>query len=288
VPPESSEADQRILAPRAGGTWLEWLRHLPTRARDRLAGASLLLISALAFAAFNLWLFGRLADEVMERETIDVDDAVYGFLHRFASPALDRAATIFSWMGSELVLILLVALLVLLSWRGRWGAAAGLLLVAAGAQLLNNVLKATFHRTRPNPTTFFIPAQAFSFPSGHAMVSAAFYGYLAYLGWHLFRRRAVRLAWVLAIGLLVVLIGLSRVYLGVHYITDVVAGYAAGLVWMEAVILAGRYLGARRALPPPAPAAGPAAAPAAGRNGARPGGDRGQRRPRRGGRARRG
>jgi membrane-associated phospholipid phosphatase len=286
VKSDAPEAAEPILAPRAGRAWLRWLRHLSTRARDRLAGASLLLVSALAFAAFNLWLFGRLADEVMERETVAVDDAVYELLHRFASPALDRAARIASWMGSELVLILLVGLVVLLGWRGRWGAAGGLVLVAAGAQLLNDVLKATFQRTRPNPTTFLIPAQAFSFPSGHAMVSAAFYGYLAYLGWHLFRRRAVRIAWVLALVLLVLLIGLSRVYLGVHYVTDVVAGYAAGLVWTESVILAGRYLAARRTPTAPAPPA--AVAPAAGRSGARPGGGRGQRRPRRGGRGRRG
>jgi membrane-associated phospholipid phosphatase len=286
VKSDAPEAAEPILAPRAGRTWLSWLRYLSTRARDRLAGASLLLVSALVFAAFNLWLFGRLADEVMERETVAVDGAVYELLHQFASPALDRAARIASWMGSELVLILLVGLVLLLGWRGRWGAAAGLVLVAAGAQLLNDVLKATFQRTRPNPTTFLIPAQAFSFPSGHAMVSAAFYGYLAYLGWHLFRRRAVRIAWVLALGLLVLLIGLSRVYLGVHYVTDVVAGYAAGLVWTESVILAGRYLGARRTPTAPAPPA--AVAPAAGRSGARPGGGRGQRRPRPGGRGRRG
>src|SRR5262249_55909796 len=129
----------------------------------------------------------------------------------------------------------------LLLWRRRWGAAFTLVLVTVGAQLLNDILKDVFHRARPQPLLGFIDAQQYSFPSGHAMVAAAVYLYVAYFSW-----RLVRGWWrgLLAIGLivLVVLIGISRLYLEAHYLSDVLAGYLAGLIWTDAVILAGHLL----------------------------------------------
>jgi hypothetical protein len=80
-----------------------------------------------------------------------------------------------------------------------------------------------------------IPAQAFSFPSGHAMVSMAFYCFLAYVSWRVLRGWQ-RAAWAAGLLLLVLLVGLSRLYLGVHYLTDVAAGYLAGFIWADAVI----------------------------------------------------
>ncbi len=117
--------------------------------------------------------------------------------------------------------------------------------MSTGAQLLNNVLKDLFQRTRPAPVAGLIPAQAFSFPSGHAMVAAAFYLFLAYLGWRLLRgwRQVAFTGTLLA---LILAIGLARLYLGVHYLTDVVAGYLAGFLWTDAVIIGGHLLGRRR------------------------------------------
>jgi hypothetical protein len=125
---------------------------------------------------------------------------------------------------------------------------AALLLVVVGAFLLNSGLKELFQRARPTPVASLAPAQAWSFPSGHATVSAAFYSFLAYLSWRLLRG-VRRLLWTAALLALVLLIGLSRLYLGVHFLTDVIAGYLAGFVWTDAVILGGRVLGR----PPGAP-----------------------------------
>src|SRR5262249_30212225 len=107
-------------------------------------------------------------------------------------------------------------------------------------------------------------AQSWSFPSGHAMVSAAFYLYLAFLGARLLKG-AARVAFVAILVVLVVLIGLSRLYLGVHYLTDVIAGYAAGVAWTAAVIVAARLLIPGRPRPRRRPAA------SAGRTAVRPG-----------------
>jgi undecaprenyl-diphosphatase len=225
--------------------WKALLWRLWTHASERLAGASLLLDGALAAGAWALWTFGNLADDVREGDYRAVDDGVHAFLRTLSSPSLDEAARVVSAMGSEVVGLLLVALVLVFGWQRRWGTVGALLLVTLGAQLLNNVLKEAFQRARPaGPMVSWIAAQQWSFPSGHAMVSAAFYAFLGYVGWQLLRGWP-RLVWAGLLSTLVLLIGLTRIYLGVHYLTDVLAGYLVGLVWTEAVILAGHLLSRR-------------------------------------------
>jgi undecaprenyl-diphosphatase len=227
--------------------WRAWLFALVLRGWDRLAALGLALLLGFGAGLLALYWFALLAEEVMERDTALLDDAVLAALRQFQSPVADAAAHVISFLGSEMVAILLVLGLVLLGLRGRWGAAVGLLLVTVGAQLLNNVLKELFQRTRPAPVEWLaVPAQVWSFPSGHAMVAAAFYLFLAYLSWRVLRG-GVRWVWTGGLLLLVLAIGLSRLYLGVHYVTDVVAGYLAGFLWTDAVIVGGHLLERRRA-----------------------------------------
>lgn len=244
--PNDRQTDPALATASPRG-WRSWLASLARAGKQRLAGLGLALSLGFGAGLLALYAFAGLADEVMEQETQQVDDAVLAWLRQFYSPALDQGARAVSAFGSEVVAVLLVLLLVLFGLRRRWGAAVALLLTVGGAQLLNNVLKDLFHRTRPAPVTGLIPAQAFSFPSGHAMVAAAFYFFLAYLSWRLVRGRP---RFLLTGGLifLVLLIGLSRLYLGLHYLTDVAAGYIAGFLWTDAVIIGGRLL-ARRSSP---------------------------------------
>lgn len=234
--------------------WGAWLRTLLDHGDQRLAALGLTLAVGFAAGLVSLYLFAALAFEVMRKQTDLLDLAVLAWLQQFKSPALDSLARAASYMGSEGVAILAVVLLVVFGLRGRWGAAVGLLLAAGGAQLLDNVLKGSFQRVRPAPVIGMIPVQAFSFPSGHAMESAAFYTFLAYLGWRILHGW-LRGAFVAALAALVLAVGVSRLYLGVHYFTDVIAGYLAGFLWADAVILGGQALARRRALPaaPPSP-----------------------------------
>jgi undecaprenyl-diphosphatase len=114
--------------------------------------------------------------------------------------------------------------------------------ILGGEQLLNNVLKNLFQRTRPSPVVpgLFI-AQQFSFPSGHAMTAMAFYCYVGYLSFR-YVRGTWRILVVLILAILVILIGVSRIYLGVHYLSDVIAGYLAGFLWTDMVILGSQLL----------------------------------------------
>jgi undecaprenyl-diphosphatase len=111
-----------------------------------------------------------------------------------------------------------------------WAAAVG------GSALLNRLIKDLFARPRPFFEHPLLLETSYSFPSGHAMESFAVYGMLAYFAVLTLRSWRARTAVVIGVALLVILIGFSRMYLGVHYFSDVVAGYAAGGVWLSALI----------------------------------------------------
>ena len=217
------------------------LRELRGLRGNETVVAGAVLAAVLGAIWWALLTFGEVADEVAEGETRVLDENVLALVRAPESPALDVAARLFSLLGSEVVALLLVALLGVWLVRRRWAQAAALLAVTGGAQLLNNVLKDHFQRPRPAPVLGLIPAQHWSFPSGHAMVAAAFYLFLAYTSWRVLRGRTRYLA-VVGLVLLVALIGWSRLYLGVHYLTDVIAGYCAGAAWAGSVMLAHHLL----------------------------------------------
>jgi undecaprenyl-diphosphatase len=247
-----------VVAQASPARWWAWLLDLTRYGWERIAALGLSLGLGLGAALLALYLFAALADEVMEQQTLQIDTAVLMTLRAVQSPALDWAAYVVSALGSEVLAVLMVLLLGVLAWQRRWGAAVGLLLTVVGAQMLNNVLKDWFHRTRPAPLEGLIPAQAFSFPSGHAMVAAAFYLFVGYLAWRILSGK-VRIVCTVVLIAVALLIGLSRLYLGVHYLTDVVAGYIAGFAWTDAVIIGGHLLArrsGRRVAGPPEGGAG--------------------------------
>jgi len=256
----NSQGAEPTVAQASPARWRAWASFLIHHGRARLAALGLTLGLGLILALLALYLFAVLADEVMEQETAQLDNAVLGALRSVQSPGLDRLAYVVSALGAEVLAVLMVVLLIVFGRQRRWGAAVGLLVVVVGAQLLNNVLKDWFHRTRPAPLEGLIPAQAFSFPSGHAMVAAAFYLFVGYLAWRILKGRA-RIVGAAVLVLVALLIGLSRLYLGVHYLTDVVAGYIAGVAWTDAVIIGGHLLTRRRLVGSGAPAPPPLAPP---------------------------
>lgn len=176
-----------------------------------------------------LYLFGELADEVIEREIFVLDRPVLLFMHDLATPFLDSVMLFFSRAGSALVLIPIDAVVFfVLVFRRYWGKAAFWGLAVGGSALLNVAAKHVFVRTRPDLWLSIAPETTYSFPSGHAMQSMAFVAALIVLGWQ------HRWIWWAAAagGMFVLLVGLSRVYLGVHYPSDILAGWTASLAWV--------------------------------------------------------
>ena len=190
----------------------------------------------LACAAACLGLFVWLAIATSSGAVESFDESVRWGIHRFAPTDLTLLAGGVSLLGSVAVIApLFVIAFVGFYAAGRRRAAITLAVVMAGAVVLENGLKYALHRARPEPF-FGVAPETYSFPSGHALFSACFYGTLAWIFAAGTRNRRARAAiWALSL-VLIAAIGLSRLYLGVHYPTDVIAGYLVAEFWITGLL----------------------------------------------------
>jgi len=197
---------------------------------------SLSLLLGLAAAIGTIVFFGWLADEVLDGETRHFDEVTREAVHQLASPAMTTAMRGISALGSMLFLLSATAVVIIWFASRKWGREAKLMAATmTGASLLNVTLKLAFKRARPVPFFDLLPPESYSFPSGHSLTSACFYGaFAAIITARIKRRRARVLVWIVCTTTFV-LIGLSRIYLGVHHTTDVIAGFAAALIWILVV-----------------------------------------------------
>ena len=155
-----------------------------------------------------------------------------------------RVLTLF---GSPAVALTVAAVVCVVLYRRRLLVEAAFLpVVLGGGELLNLILKVSFHRARPDVA--FVQLETYSFPSGHAMIASAAYGALAYLAWSRYGRRG-HLVLIAGTTLFVALIAFSRLYLAVHYLSDVLAGVAAGVFWLAISIVLLAAYGERLAAP---------------------------------------
>ncbi|UOV03420.1 phosphatase PAP2 family protein [Pseudoxanthomonas mexicana] len=195
-------------------------------------GRRLLLLFLCLLAP--LWLFVELADEIHELEDFYFDDALLLQAHALSGPTLDRFFVVVSALGYQWGVVpadiaLTLGLLVARRWREATFAGVSL----GGSALLNMATKQFFQRDRPALWESIAPEHTFSFPSGHAMGSATLAMVVVLLCWHTrFRWPAVALAALFALT-----VGASRIYLGVHYPSDILGGWAAGIAWVSGVYL---------------------------------------------------
>jgi undecaprenyl-diphosphatase len=206
------------------------------RLAERLTlAAAVWLAVGLALSAFVIWAFAELADGVVEGESRRFDRATLLWIHAHSPEWLEGPMRLMTALGYYWVVLTLLAGAVFLFHRKGWRLSATLLLVSTvGGFLLTTLLKGVFGRARPDLFETGYTASFYSFPSGHATVAVGFYGTLTLiLAYRLsgFARWAVAACGVL----LVLLIGFSRLYLGVHYPTDVLAGFLAAPLWVICV-----------------------------------------------------
>lgn len=203
--------------------------------------SSLTLFAGLMLAVGALALFSWLAEEVFEGDARHFDELVRATINGYSSPTLTALMRGVTYLGSTAFILCAgvggAVAFYLLKWRR---AAALLLITMAGAFVLNFVLKLSFQRERPDPFFGVAVPHSFSFPSGHALFSFCLFGTLAVVIHHRLQANGARVAVWSTAAVLVVLVGLSRVYLGVHYPTDVVGSYLAAAVWILAVALVDR------------------------------------------------
>jgi membrane protein DedA with SNARE-associated domain/membrane-associated phospholipid phosphatase len=196
------------------------------------------LTIGLGLSLGALWLFAGIAEDIIHHDPLtQFDLTVAAAFHRHASPTGVAIAKGVSFLGSPVFIAAwgLVVIGVLLV-RRQYPLLLGCVAALAGGSLLDVELKLLFHRARPTWEVPLLTAHGFSFPSGHAMGSLVAYGMLAYLLVRAARRRWQRVAPIACAVGLTLLIGLSRMYLGVHYFSDVIGGYAAGVVWLATCI----------------------------------------------------
>lgn len=211
-----------VLLRRNAGRMVGWLEaRLPPAFPPRA-----LIVSALGVAAAVA--FAAIAEEVVEKETSAFDRTVSLAVHGLDSPFMDFTMRLFTTIGSLKVVVVALVLTLVDTLRRRDARATWSLIAAfAAAEGINFVLKNLVGRARPTLFEEIATLHTYSFPSGHAMTGTAVYGMIGVV-----LARAyppVRTALAFAVPILVFLIGLSRVFLGVHWPTDVLAGWAAGM-----------------------------------------------------------
>ncbi|HYD29926.1 MAG TPA: phosphatase PAP2 family protein [Azospirillaceae bacterium] len=228
--------------------------------RDWRARREWLPLVVMALAAAGVWIFIAVADEVMEGETHHLDELLILALRNPADPGdplgprwVEEMARDVTALGSMTVLTFLtVAVSGFLALAGRGRTALLLLASVGGGVVLSTLLKHGFARPRPDLVPHGAEVYTASFPSGHSMLSAVTYLTLGALLARVQARRRLK-AYLLALSVfLMVAVGVSRVYLGVHWPTDVLAGWAIGAAWAQTVWLVAWWM-QRRGRVEPAP-----------------------------------
>lgn len=174
--------------------------------------------------------FVALLEDVLEGDLSRIDSAAYAVIvERLRADWLTPVMEAISALATPVSLVVLLLVIVAFAPGKRPGACAAVNLVLVF--LLNQALKFAIQRPRPDGFQLAVE-QGFSFPSGHSMVAMAFFGLLVWMVWRYESDRATRIGCALAFSAVIVLVGVSRIYLGVHYASDVLAGFCVSLAWL--------------------------------------------------------
>lgn len=213
----------------------------------------LTILVAAVLVVGGLWIFIDLADEVVEGETHAIDTRILLLMRNPADPAdpigppwVEEMGRDFTALGGVGVLFLItITVSTYLLLQHKFGAMTLVLVAVGGGVLLSLLLKLGFDRPRPELVPHGSYVATASFPSGHSMLSAVTYLTLGALLARLHPQRRFKAFFLLVAGLVTFLVGVSRIYLGVHWPTDVLAGWTLGGVWALICWLAARWLQAR-------------------------------------------
>jgi undecaprenyl-diphosphatase len=218
--------------------WMQSLRSRLTNWVSTNRGLMLTLISGLLLAGISGWLFGALAEDVLSRDSLTLYDT--GISQWLLSLVTEDGAQFFyaiTLLGSTwFILTGSLAMSAWLAWRRQWLNLGALVLSIGGGEILNISLKTIFLRPGPDFTNVFYHVSGYSFPSDHAMLSILFYGILTYVISNQGVAWKTRTRLGIAALTLSTLIGFSQLFLGVHYLTDVLGGWSAGVVWLTACL----------------------------------------------------
>jgi undecaprenyl-diphosphatase len=239
------------------------LRMIRRHVRNAYVVFGIFLLSGAAIAIVCTYAFAKLAGHVQSGRTQKFDDAVMQWIAAHQYPVVEQTMLEVTALGTGVVVAMVVFVAAMFLWLNKHKHSALLLMIATfGGILLNSLLKLGFDRPRPQIFKWGTYAASSSFPSGHAMSSIIVYGTVAYLAARLQRRAASRALTLSFAALIIILICVSRLYLGVHYPSDIAAGLVIGLAWAGfcMAVLEAAQLYAKRNAPQMLQAEAPAAA----------------------------
>ena len=199
-----------------------------------------MVLLGIFISCFGIFFF--LTKEIFLDKQDGFDKAAFAWLATFRSPLLTQVMEVITYFASKRFLLSVpptLSIFFLFFKKWRWFSAQ-ILSATLGSFLLNQYLKNNFGRLRPE--TAFYHQSGFSFPSGHAMIGGAFYGILIYLCWVNIENKWLRLLVCITLLIWQLTIAVSRVYLNVHYATDVIAGLSTGLFWVALSVILVRQL----------------------------------------------
>ncbi|MEP0905576.1 phosphatase PAP2 family protein [Leptolyngbya subtilissima ST-M1] len=214
-----------------------WMQHIHPRLMSFVATVGLLWLGTCLLILFGL---ANLADEVLEQEAFFFDESVLLWINQFATPTLDQVMLTFTRLGDPSTVVPLTCIGFIGLWlRPHRSVAIAFAINCIGGAVLSTGLKLLFGKARPALWPQIITETTYSFPSGHALGSMVLYGFSAYLLAQRFPKQKL----IVYAGAIFLIggIGLSRLYLGVHWPTDVLAGYGIGFLWISGCIALLRF-----------------------------------------------
>lgn len=190
------------------------------------------LLRYLFTIVLPLFIFIFITIKVMNKDTVNFDNFIYYHVAEFMSPKVTQLFKLFTFLGSgEFFSVLVIILLLVFYTNEKYSFFSAMIAINLLISLIiNKGLKNIFRRNRPDILKL-VSAGGFSFPSGHSMVSMSFYGLLLFLCFRNFKNNMKYLI-MLLLSAVILLIGLSRIYLGVHYASDVAGGFSLGILWL--------------------------------------------------------
>lgn len=208
------------------------IRAISGVAKNFYATFGIFLLAGGLVAVAGTYAFAKFAGRVRSGSTLAFDESVLRWIQAHHSPRLDAIMVEITFLGTGTVVMMIVAIAGMFLWLTKHRFSAMLLLIATGGGIvLNTLLKVGFTRPRPQVFAWGTSVVSWSFPSGHAMSAAVAYGTVAYLAARLQQRHLHRVVTLVWAAVMIVLISVSRLYLGVHYPSDVLAGVIIGLAW---------------------------------------------------------
>jgi undecaprenyl-diphosphatase len=190
------------------------------------------VISSLVMAV----LFFKIFQEILEQDTLYLDREIANFIYVWRTPWLTQVMILITNLGAEYMIAIAIIIVIFFVWKKHKREALTFTIILIMGAIINLSLKQLIHRPRPVIAPLIVESSS-SFPSGHAMNAAVFYLSVSFYFYHFTRKKKLSSAVTVVSIILILLIGFSRIYLGVHYPSDVVAGYVVGTWWLVLAIL---------------------------------------------------